>query len=162
MYWIDRKQGQWTRAALFLCNECGFDIRKSPVIQSFNSQEITKWGNDEFFQMLASIVFTKKLEMGGKKSDAHCYCHFTFNLSVIVSWNEAIYMIIMCCYDSVCHLHYVTFQIFPFECLEQKLLPLLLYWQLPAVWVPCKNTSFGLSSVKIINSLPIKGDLRPI
>lgn len=69
MYWIDRKQEQ--RTALFLCNECGFGIRKSPVTQSFHSQEITKQGNDEFFHMLARIIFIKKkLEKGEKKSNS--------------------------------------------------------------------------------------------
>lgn len=48
---------------------------------------------------------------------------------------------------TVCHLHYVTFQIFQFECLEEKVLSLFMYWQVPAGCVPSKNTSFGVYSV---------------
>lgn len=44
---------------------------KSPVAQCFNSHEIAKWGNDEFFHMLARILFTKKISKEGRKREIH-------------------------------------------------------------------------------------------
>lgn len=105
----------------FISIQFGFGIRKPPVTQCFNSQEITKWGNDEFFQMLARFLLTKTIRKTRKKKERFMMLlsfYFPFISDCVMKWsniNDNNVLLWLCVSFALCDIPNFSIRVFRTE-----------------------------------------------